>query len=398
MRSLASFAQRAADHLRTCILPFWLEHTVDREHGGFYGEIDGQMRRKDDVPRGALLTSRILWTFAAAHRRFSDPAYLAMARHADADLRARFWDDEFGGFYWSAGADGAPARTRKQVYGQAFGIYALTEFHRATGEREPLDRAIALFHLLEAHARDCEHGGYFEACTRAWALESDWRLSKLDMNTPKSQNTLLHVMEAYTNLLRAWPDAGLKAAQAALLEVMLTRVLDPQTHHLGLFFDTDWTLRSDRVSFGHDIEAAWLLTEAARVLDDPGLVARTRAAALKIAGVTRAEGIDTDGALFYEAGPAGITQDHKEWWPQAEAVVGFIDAWQISGNEEWLHVAERVWDFIEANLVDREHGEWHRAVTRDRDPMPQCEKAGFWKCPYHNGRACLEIHERLRGR
>ena len=393
-----AFAQRAADHLRTIILPFWLEHMPDRQRGGFFGEISDTMVRKDDEPRGALLTARILWTFSAAHRHFPEKAYLDMARHAYADLLGHFWDDEHGGLYWSASADGVPLRTRKQVYGQAFGIYALTEFHRATGEREPLDRAITIFRLLEKHARDPRHGGYFEACTREWNLESDWRLSAVDLNTPKSQNTLLHVMEGYTNLLRVWPDPQLQRAQTDLLEIMLTRVIDARTHHLGLFFDADWTLKSDRISFGHDIEAAWLLTEAAQVLGDPALLARIRAEAVKIAEAVYVQAIDTDGGLLYEAGPNGITQDHKEWWPQAEAVVGFLDAYEISGDERWLRTAEGLWDFIEANLVDRKNGEWYRAVTRDRKQFPNGEKASFWKCPYHNGRACLEVYDRLRGK
>lgn len=396
--SLPSFAERAAEHLRTIILPFWLEHVRDRERGGFHGGIDSAMRRMEDAPRGALLTSRILWMFSAAHRHFPAPSYLEMAHHAHADLLARFWDREHGGLFWSVSADGVPQRTRKQVYGQAFGIYALTEFHRATGEREPLDRAITIFRLLEKHTRDRTHGGYFEAGNRAWALESDWRLSSVDLNAPKSQNTLLHVMEAYTNLLRVWPDPELRQAQAELIEVMLTRVLNPRTYHLGLFFDAEWKLQSDRVSFGHDIEAAWLLTAAADGLGDAALIQRTRDMAVEIARVTHAEAIDDDGGLLYEAGPQGITQDHKEWWPQAEAVVGFLEAWRISGDERWLHVAERLWEFIETHLVDRTHGEGFRSVTRDRQPMPQYEKAGFWKCPYHNGRACLEIYERLRAR
>jgi mannobiose 2-epimerase len=392
----AAFAERAADHLRTIILPFWLEHMPDRKRGGFFGGISDTLVRKDDEPRGALLTARILWTFSAVFRHFPEKAYLDLARHAYADLLAHFWDNEHGGLYWSASAEGVPLRTRKQTYGQAFGIYALSEFHRATGEREPLERAITLFRLLEKHARDSKHGGYFEACTHEWQLESDWRLSAVDLNTAKSQNTLLHVMEGYTNLLRVWPDAQLKRAQADLLEIMLTRVLDARTHHLGLFFDEDWTLRSDRISFGHDIEAAWLLTEAARVLGNSALLTRVRTAAVEIAEVTLVEAVDTDGALLYEAGPDGITQDHKEWWPQAEAVVGFLNAYEISQETRWLRAAEGVWDFIEAHLVDRTNGEWYRAVTRDRRPFPNGEKAGFWKCPYHNGRACLEIYDRLR--
>ena len=221
------------------------------------------------------------------------------------------------------------------------------------------------------------------------------RLSEVDQNDPKSQNTLLHVMEAYTNLLRVWPDPGLRAALRELVELMLDRVVDHGSFHLGLFFDADWTPRSDRVSYGHDIEASWLLCEAAQVLGDDSLLERTKETALAIADVTMAEGLDADGAVFNQGGPEGITDDSKEWWPQAEALVGFLNAAELSGEQRYLKAALRVWDFIEARLIDREHGEWFRGVSREGEVLSQFEKVGFWKCPYHNGRAALEAVDRL---
>ena len=390
------YLARIETDLRRNILPFWMEHAVDPANGAFLGSLTNDLVPDPAAERGALLTSRILWTYSAAFRQYRDPAYLAMADRAHRDLINNFQDREHGGFWWSIGADGAVTRDRKQIYGQAFAIYALAEYHAATGRREPLDQAIAVFHLIEKYGRDIVHGGYLEAFDRTWSPIADLRLSAVDQNDPKSQNTHLHVMEAYTTLLRNWPDGGLRTALIDLVEIMLTRIANPVTGHLGLFFATDWTLRSDRISYGHDIEAAWLLTEAAACLRDPALTDRTHALAVKIATATLTEGIDTDGGVYNEGGPAGLTNTNKEWWPQAEAVVGFINAYQLSGEGRFLRAATHAWDFIEDRLIDRQYGEWRRGVTRDGQPLAGELKVGFWKCPYHNGRTGLEAVRRLR--
>ena len=387
---------RIETDLRHNILPFWIERVVDRAGAGFFGSVTNDLVLDRSAERGALLTARILWTYSAAYSRYRDAAYLAMADHAYADLMAHFHDREHGGFWWASAADGRVVRDRKQVYGQAFALYALAEYHAATGRREPLDEAIAVFRLLEAHAREPRHGGYLEAFDRAWAPVADRRLSTADQNEPKSQNTHLHVMEAYTNLLRVWPDAALRRAQTELVEVMLTRIVSPATGHLGLFFAEDWTLRSDKISYGHDIEAAWLLTQAAEVLRDPALTARIHPLAVKIAEVTLAEGVDADGGVFNQGGSGGLSDTNKEWWPQAEAVVGFLNAYELSGRERFLSAALHTWDFIEQRLIDRRHGEWFRGVTRDGRVLADELKVGFWKCPYHNGRMGLEAVARLR--
>ncbi len=389
-----TYAARIEADLRENILPFWIKYSVDHR-GEFIGAMTNDLIVDRAAERGALLTSRILWTFAAAYRHYRDPADLAMADRAYADLTKNFLDRIHGGFFWSIDAEDRVLRDRKQVYGQAFAIYALSEYHRATGKQAPLEEAIAVFRLIENHAADRRHGGYFEAYSREWKPIADQRLSAIDLNEPKSQNTHLHVMEAYTNLLRVWPDAGLRRAQSELLEIMLTRIVNPATGHLGLFFAENWTLRSTKISYGHDIEAAWLLTEAAEVLQNPALLARIHPLAIKIADVTLAEGIDSDAGIFNEGGPSGITDTNKEWWPQAEAVVGFLNAHQLSADPRHLEAALRTWDFIEARLIDRQHGEWFRGVTRDGAVLPEL-KIGFWKCPYHNGRTGLEAVARLR--
>ncbi len=392
---LHTYSTRVEAELKNNILPFWLQHARDRKRGGFYGEISNDLAVKDNEPRGALLTTRILWTFSAAYRRYQDPAYLEMARWAYDDLLTRFWDKEQGGLFWSITADGKPLDTRKSIYGQAFGIYALSEYHRATGDRAPLDRAIALYRTVESHSHDLAHRGYFEEFTREWKRLSNPRWSLVSTLGPKSQNTHLHVMEAYANLLRVWPDPELRGNLHDLVDVMLTRILNPANHHLRLFLDDDWTPRSDGISYGHDIEFSWLLLETAEVLGDHDLIARTSTVAVEVARATLAEGVDADGGVLNEAGPKGLTDTGKEWWPQAEAAVGFLNAFQRSGDHRLLQASLHSWDFIATHLVDREHGEWFRAVTRDGMVRRRQAKVSLWKCPYHNGRACMELLSRL---
>ncbi len=395
--TLPPYLTRIEAELRDNILPFWIKYTKDAEHGGFYGEISSELVVKRDAAKGALLASRILWTYAAAYRQYQAPEYLEMAHYAYDTLIRFFWDREHEGLYWEIAADGTPTKTRKQIYGQSFGIYALSEYYAATGKQEALDKAIALFKRIEQHSYDPQHRGYLEACTRDWQLETDLRLSAIDMNEAKSQNTHLHIMEAYTNLLRVWDDAELRRKQTELVDVMVTHVIHPTSYHAQLFFDERWEPKSDHISYGHDIEASWLLVEAAGVLGDPALLQRIKELALKMAQVTYDESLDDDGAILYEADPHGFTNTDKEWWPQAEATVGFMNAYQLSGQAHFLEAALRCWDFIEAHLVDRPHGEWFRYVTRDhRIGDHDAAKVSFWKCPYHNGRACMELARRLK--
>jgi cellobiose epimerase len=392
---IPDYARRVEAELRENILPFWLAHTRDRQRGGFFGEISDDLIVNRDAPRGALLTARILWTFSAAYRRYQDPAYLEMARWAYDDLLARFWDPEHGGLFWKVTADGKPLEPVKLLYVQAFGIYALSEYHRATHHRAPLDRAIALRRLVETHARDQTHGGYFEEFRRDWKISrARGRGSPMGSEGQKSQNVHLHLLEAYTNLLRAWPDDALRKDLRAVVDVMRTRILDSKTHHLRLFFAEDWTPKSDTISFGHDIEFAWLLIEAAEVLGDAPLIAASREESVRIARVTLEQGIDRDGGVLAEADPKGITNTFKEWWPQAEATVGFLNAFQISQDPVYLEASQRSWKFSEVHLVDRQHGEWYHGVSRG-GKKSGAPKISFWKCPYHNSRACLELLSRL---
>ena len=392
--AVRELARRAERELRGNILPFWLKHSRDRERGGFYGQIESDMKVRESAPRGALLTARILWTFSAAQRRYPDPEYAEMARWAFTDLQRRFWDTEEGGVFWTVKTNGKPLDTRKQIYAQAFAIYACSEYSRASGDKEALARAVELFRLIEKYAYDKEQGGYFEAFDRDWMPLPKEARSVMGGEEPKSQNTMLHIMEAYTNLYRVWPDNLLRRRLSELVDRMVTRVLDPRTQHLHLQLAADWAPRSREFSYGHDIEFSWLLHEAAEVLADPELIARVRPISVGIAKVAQAEGLDRDGGMFNDGTPEGIKDASKEWWPQAESVVGFLNAYQLSGDAMYLQTAQRSWDFIERRIVDRENGEWfwgRDAKDRANERQP---KAGLWKCPYHNSRACLEVIER----
>lgn len=395
---LQVYRTKIEGELRGNILPFWLAHARDRKHAGFHNEITPDLVVLEDAPRGALLTSRILWTFSAAYRRYRDPAYLEMAQWARRDLVEHFRDEKFGGLYWSLTADGRPLDERKIVYGQVFGIYALSEYYRATGEQPALDQALELYRTVEARAHDRQHRGYREEFTRDWQLRSG--RSAMGALGEKSQNAHIHILEAYTNLLRVWPDPQLKENLRDLIDVLLTKILDPSSHHLRLFLAADWTPRSDTISYGHDIEFSWLVVEAAGVLGDPAVLRRAEDAAVAIARVTAAEGVDTDGGVYNEGEAGrGLTDTRKEWWPQAEAAVGFAGAYRISGDEAHLRRALRSWDFIDTHLVDRRRGEWLRGVTREGRPLTRgANKVSFWKCPYHNSRACLELLDRLAPR
>jgi mannobiose 2-epimerase len=393
--ALNALAREMRYELTSGILPYWREHTVDRERGGFYGQITGRGDVVPDAPKGAVLNARILWAFSDASRMLGDgDTYRPLADRAYAYLEEHFWDRKHGGIYWMLSANGEPTEPKKQVYAQAFAVYAMAEYHRLTGRDESLERAVRLFRLIEEHAFDDEEGGYFEAYSRDWELLADVRLSEKDVNEKKTMNTHLHVLEAYTNLYREWPDSTLESQLRGAVRLFLDTILDAETNHLVGFFDDQWTPRTGFVSYGHDIEASWLLVEAAEVLDDASLLDETQSAALRLARVTQAEGQDEDGGLFYERSADGTLDDDKHCWPQVEAIVGFVNAHEISGEHAFLDAAAACWAFTQEHIVDSERGGWFFSVSRAGVPHQDKNKVGPWKGPYHGTRACLEVMRR----
>jgi len=385
---LAGMGTAAEKELRHIILPYWIKKMPDAEGGGFYGQIDGRDNVVPGAPKGAILNARILWSFAAAFIKLRDPMYLEMATRARDYIFRYFFDEKHGGTYWCLKSTGEPLETKKQIYSQAFFIYALSTYHAATGDRESLDRATELYRLIEEHSFDSARGGYFEAFTREWGEIADLRLSAKDANEKKSMNTHLHVLEAYTALYRIWPDPQLRQQLAVLVKVFAEKIVDPESAHLNLFFDEEWNCRSTIVSYGHDIEASWLLCEAAEAL---GETDSAKGLALRIASAAH-QGLADDGSLFYEKDDAaGHFDRDRHWWVQSEAVVGFLNAWQLSEDSGWLEIASDALDYILHNISDRVSGEWHWSIRADGTVNLEDDKAGFWKCPYHNTRMCLEI-------
>jgi len=390
---LAAMRAGALDELTRNIMPYWIQRMPDERHGGFYGRIDGNDNVVEDAPKGAILNARILWSFSAAYITVRDPAYLGIARRAYDYMCRYFFDEVYGGTYWCLTAGGEPLETKKQIYSLAFFIYALSWYHKATEDKEPLEQAVALFHLIEEHSFDSELNGYLEAFDREWGELADLRLSEKDENEKKTMNTHLHILEAYTSLYRIWPDARLKKQLSNMVRIFDETIVDTDTGHLRLFFDERWNCRSTIVSYGHDIEASWLLHEAASALGEEDSVKGT---VLRIAAAAH-EGLAEDGSLFYERDDAkGHFDRDRHWWVQSEAVVGFLNAWELSGDASWLGLASGAFDYIRDRLTDRVNGEWFWSIRDDGTVNRDDDKAGFWKCPYHNTRMCLEIIARIK--
>lgn len=394
IEQLAAYKSELALELQE-ILKYWINNTVDEKDGGFYGKIDNENILITDSPKGSVLNARILWSFSAAYNQTQNPELLPYATRAYNYLSNYFIDQQYGGVYWTVDHMGNPLDTKKQVYASAFAIYALSEYYKATGDKAALTAAKNLYLLLIEKSYDWDYGGYFEAFTREWQTLADLRLSAKDANEKKSMNTHLHILEAYTTLYTVWPDDVLRAEIENLLNNFTDHIIDHRTGHLVLFFDEQWNKKGDTVSYGHDIEATWLLLEAAEVIHHEEMIIRIKKLCIEISAATL-DGLDTDGGLWYEYEPdSKHLIREKHWWPQAEAMVGFFNTWQLTGDEKWLSRSIQTWNFVKAKILDKQNGEWFWGVYADGAEMSTEDKAGLWKCPYHNSRACLEIIRRI---
>lgn len=372
------------------ILSFWINKMQDVENGGFYGQIDGNDVLHVQANKGAILNARILWTFSSAYRILKKEEYLQMAQRAFDYITTYFIDKEYGGVYWELDCKGNPVNTKKQTYVQGFMLYGFSEYYRATGNKQALELAKEFFHLIEK-CHDNELGGYMEAYTQNWNPIEDMRLSEKDANEKKTMNTHLHVLEPYTNLCRVWDNEQLKAAQKRLIHIFTENILNKTTNHLNIFFDEQWNAKSTAISYGHDIEASWLLFEAAEVLGDQQILGEIKSLSLKIAD-SASEGLEADGSMIYEK-DGNHTDRERHWWVQAEAVVGYMYAHKNSKNLDYKEKSSRIWRYIQNQIVDNKNGEWYWSRLDNGSINHKDDKAGFWKCPYHNGRMCMEMIE-----
>ena len=463
------FYQSIKNELFNDILPYWEAHARDTRSGkeGFFGAIDNENSPDSEKERSIVMTSRFLWTYSAVARLTHDARYLPMADFAYQTITQKYWDRENAGVYWSVLTDGSPKVSKKQIYGEAFCCYGLSEYAAAVkelrelreegevslrselrssllrncqsqfltsdnssvGESLPLgctssqptpsnggqaprsahlseeaaNLALDLFNLLEKHARDIEAGGYVEARARDWSQTDDMILSPKDMNCPKSMNTNLHVMEAYTNLYRTlpvvFPDAKAIRAEvgdslADLVRITVDKILQPNAH-LGMFFDMNWKLLAEEISYGHDIEASWLLWEAACELEDEELKSEIRDTVIRVAQVALDEGFDHEnGCMENFLLPPNRRDRTRVWWNQAESINGFYNAWEMTGEEKYSDAVIKNWKWIQDYQIDKKGGEWWNVVAPDGTPLQNEDKGGNWKTSYHNGRTCIELLRR----
>ncbi|MBF8148578.1 AGE family epimerase/isomerase [Winogradskyella sp. F6397] len=374
------------------IVSYWSKNTVDADHGGFLGQIDHFNVPVPKANKGIILNTRILWSFSAASNHFNTQVYKAICDRAYHYLKAFFNDLTSKGVYWELDYLGNPINKRKQVYAQAFAIYALSEYYTFSKDEAAKNWAIELFDLIEKHAK-CEQTGYLDAFNDDWTPIEDMRLSEKDMNAEKTMNTHLHIMEAYTSLLKIYDNENLKASLKSLVNIFQNKFLNSNNHY-DLFFDKNWNLLSNTISYGHDIETAWLVIEATKALNNDELLNEVKTTALKVANTFLNEAIDAEGGVINEKNlSTNHTDTDRHWWPQVEALVGLKYAYSINEDEKYNDNAIKIWEFTKKHIIDHNHGEWHFRVDKNGKPYTKEDKVSMWKAPYHTTRAFIILNE-----
>lgn len=391
---LSRYAAEVEAELVSNILDFWMRNVIDFDNNTFNGSVMGDGTINPKADKGVLMATRALWTFSRSYQSIKDEEYLKTANLLYKYISEYFIDKEFGGVYWLLDYAGIPVNTEKKIYGQAFALFAFAEYAKVSGNNEALDKASALFDLCEKYGRDTESGGYIESRLRGWEPAPVMKLSSREPDAPKSMNTNLHVMEAYSTLAHYFPEAKFKQALEKEVYVFKNYIIR-KTGHLGMFFDMDWNLLSGLMSYGHDLEASWLLMEAAENTRNDELVNDCRESSILLSETALKEAIDKDGGIICEGDENGPhLKNFKEWWAQPEAMVGFLNAYQLTKRDIFLEKSLSLWEYSKKMLI-RPEGDWYFYVGRDGKPDKVHEIAGQWKCPYHTGRACIEVRERL---
>ncbi len=385
-----NLANEVRKELTDRIIPFW-KQLRDDEHGGYYGYMDFDLNVDKCYEKGCILNSRILWFFSNAYMTLKDKTLLSEADHAYKFMRDCCEDKEFGGVFWSVSYDGKPLDTTKHIYNQAFAIYALSSYYAASNDGGALEFAMDLFEKIETIGTDSY--GYLESFNRKWELEDNDKLSENGLLADKTMNTLLHVLEAYTELYRVNKDEKVKAALVKILDAFRNQVYNEKTNRLEVFFDEKMNTISDLYSYGHDIEASWLLDRACTVLSDEKITAETHEYTNALVAEVYKEALD-NGAMNNECFK-GVVDTTRVWWVQAEAMVGFYNCYEKTKEEKYKDITEQLWEYIKKYIIDKRAGsEWFWDLDKDGNPVSKKPIVEPWKCPYHNGRMCMEIIRR----
>lgn len=405
---LASYLEIFTNELHNNILSYWMKYGVEKEGHGFYGAVNLNNEPVLSANKTSVLNARILWTFAAAAKKYPGRGYDEIAHKAFRVVSEDFADKEHGGFYMELNSDNEVANDIKHTYAQAFVIYSLSKYYKFNPASEVMGKIQYFFHFLDKKTKDPEHAGYFESFTRHWNIYEENRMA--DNNEPKSMNTHLHLLEAYAAVYKIWKGDLVKQRLTELMELFIHNIIRDDGH-LGIFFSEEFveTDSSKAIcSFGHDIEASWLIWEAAEILGAESIIAQTKPLILKMADAVLRVGVDKDGGLFLESTRFGShVRTNKHWWLQAENLVGFMNSFQLTGDPIYWDTVKLSWDFIDKHVIDHRGGEWFTKVNRlgkayliepEDDPSPYYRndwKIDPWKCPYHNGRAMIELSQRI---
>ena len=378
-------------HFTEVIIPFW-KKLRDDQNGGYCGYMDFDLQPDPRAVKGCILNSRILWFFANAYMTLQDESLLAEAEHAFAFMKEKCLDRENGGIFWSLAYDGTPEETLKHTYNQAFAIYALSSYYDASHDREALTMAYDLYHIIEEKCRD--EIGYMEAFDRKFCLIDNEKLSENGVIADKTMNTLLHVLEAYTELYRVTGDQMVKERLTWILDTIADKVYNPEIHRQEVFFDANMNSILDLHSYGHDIETAWLVDRTTEILNDPEYTARMSAITRDL--TAQVYKVAFDGNSMNNECEEGVVNTSRIWWVQAESVVGFLNGYQQDKTRtEYLEAARNQWEYIREYVVDKRPGsEWFWEVDINHEPSSRKPIVEPWKCPYHNGRMCMEVIRR----
>jgi mannobiose 2-epimerase len=384
-------AEEIKKHLINDIIPFW-KNLKDDDFGGFYGELDYELNLYKKADKGCILNSRILWFFSNAYATVRDEECLSYAEYSCRFLKNAFYDKENGGVFWSVTWDGKPKDTSKHTYNQAFAVYALASYYGVSGDKEALKLAYDLVDKIETLCKDGT--GYLEAFDRSFQPEDNEKLSENGVMASRTMNTLLHVFEAYTELYRVDRSRKIADYMAFMLDIFADRIYNPEKRRLEVFFDDHMNSLIDLNSYGHDIEASWLVGRGVEILGNPKYEEKIYPITRELAD--HIHSVALDGNSLYNECENGKVDTKKVWWVQAEAILGFLNAYQKDpSRKDYLESAGRIWDFTKEYMIDKRKGsEWFNELYEDGTPIKTKEIVGPWKCPYHNGRMCFEVINR----